>query len=133
MTGTNLVLYDGNCGMCRRMANWSRRHDAYQRLTFVPSQEGPPEIMTPEMLETCETSVQVVTSDGVTIGGGRAVLFVLGQLGWKRFERFFTHRALIGIVEAVYKVVATNRVFFSKLLFVGEHDEKKERPTKGRS
>ena len=109
------------------MAAWCRRHDREQVLDFVPSQEGPPEVMTPAMVKATETSVQVLTADGRTIGGGRAVLFILGQLGWKRFERFFSWPPMLFFVELVYGLVAGHRVFFSKFLFLGEKDEKKER------
>lgn len=109
------------------MAAWCRRHDRAERLDFVPSQEGPPEVMTPEMVAASEKAVQVVTTDGRWISAGRAVLFILGQLGWRRFERFFSWPPVLFFVEIGYWLVANHRVFFSKILFRREKDPQKER------
>lgn len=109
------------------MAAWCRRHDRADRLNFVPSQEGPAEVMTPAMVEASEKAVQVVTAEGARISAGRAVLFILGQLGWKRFERIFSWPPLLFFVELGYSLVAGHRVFFSKILFRREKDPQKER------
>jgi predicted DCC family thiol-disulfide oxidoreductase YuxK len=109
------------------MAAWCRRHDREQRLALVPSQEGPPEVMTPAMVAAAERAVQVVTADGRQLSAGRATLFVLGQLGWTRFERIFAWPPLLVFVEVGYRLVANHRIFFSKFLFRGEKDEKSER------
>jgi predicted DCC family thiol-disulfide oxidoreductase YuxK len=108
------------------MAAWCRRHDHEQRLDFVPSQEGPPAVMTPAMVEASEKAVQVVTADGRQISAGRAVLFILGQLGWTRLERFLSWPPLLFFVELGYQLVAGHRVFFSKILFRREKDPQKK-------
>ena len=33
-----LVLYDGRCGLCNRSVRWFLRHDARDRLRFIPSE-----------------------------------------------------------------------------------------------
>ena len=104
------------------MVAWSRRHDASHRLEFVPSQEAPAAVMTPELARACETAVHVITADQQVLKAGRAVLFVLGQLGFRRFERVFSWPPLLFFVELGYALVANNRVFFSKLLFTREKE-----------
>lgn len=116
----DLVLYDGECNMCRRMVAWCKRRDVHDRMDFVPSQMGPAHIMTPELVKSTEESVHVVTTDGRTLKAGRAVLHIFGKLGWTRFERFFSWGPILAIVEFFYGIVARNRIAFSKVLFLRE-------------
>ena len=39
--GRNWVLWDGECGLCRRFAEWVEREDRGQRFRVVPFQQAP--------------------------------------------------------------------------------------------
>lgn len=116
----DLVLYDGECNMCRRMVAWCARRDTRRQMDFVPSQMGPADLMTPALVKATEQSVHVVTTDGTILKAGRAVLYIFGKLGWRRFERFFSWGPILAIVEFFYGIVARHRIAFSKVLFVNE-------------
>ena len=74
--------------------------------------------MTPQMYRACALAVHVVTADGRVLRAGRAGLFVLEQLGYPRWlVRPLTWPPLVWLTELGYKLVATNRSFFSKFLF----------------
>jgi hypothetical protein len=72
--------------------------------------------MTEDLRERSARAVQVVTADGRNLEAGRACLYVLEALGWKRIARFLAVPPVIWIVELKYMVVARNRGFFSRFL-----------------
>lgn len=73
--------------------------------------------MTDALAARCARAVQVITPDGVTLGAGRASLYVLDRIGWRAFAATFSRRPLVWLVEAGYWLVARNRWFFSRVLF----------------
>lgn len=113
---THLLLYDGACGLCRRMTRWARRHDRAGAVEAVPYQEAPSPPMTPELSEACARAVHVITTDGRVFRAGRATLFVLGQVGWPCTARVLSLPPFVWIVELAYHLVATNRHLISKIL-----------------
>jgi predicted DCC family thiol-disulfide oxidoreductase YuxK len=117
MAERNLVIWDGECGFCRRCVAWIQRHDDGGRFECRPYQEVGLPLMTPELEAACEQAVHVVAPDGTTLRAGRAILFIFGELGWRTSCRILSLPPLVWLVEAVYWVVARNRYFFSRLLF----------------
>jgi len=83
----------------------------------VPFQEAPSPPMTPELYDANRRAAHVVTRDGAVLRAGRACLFVLDQLGYRWVARIFGIPPLSWAVELGYRIVASNRTFFSRLLF----------------
>jgi predicted DCC family thiol-disulfide oxidoreductase YuxK len=73
--------------------------------------------MTPELRLACARAVHVVRPDGRTLRAGRAVVCVIGLLGWGRLAAALSAPPLIWLVEIGYRVVADHRPFFGRLLF----------------
>ncbi len=73
--------------------------------------------MTPELFEACERAVQLITPEGEILRAGRAMLFVLGELGWGGWARILAVPPFVWIVEIAYRIVARNRRFFSRFMF----------------
>jgi hypothetical protein len=74
--------------------------------------------MTPVLQEQAHRAVQVITTDGIQISAGRAVLFVLEQIGWHpTLARLGQRRPFVWFVELGYQIVARNRAFFDRVLF----------------
>lgn len=114
-----LVLWDGDCGLCRRSVAWCKRQDARRRLDFMPYQEVPSPPMTPALYEACGKAAHVLLPDGGVLRAGRAALFVLVQgAGWP--VGVFNLPPFIWAVELGYWIVATNRTLFSRLIFTRE-------------
>lgn len=111
-----LVLWDGDCGFCARSAEWARRRDTDGRLCFVPYQRAPSPPMTPELERACRQAVHVITPDGTVLRAGRASLYVLEQIGWRRRARLLRLPPLVWLVELGYRLVATHRGLASRLL-----------------
>jgi predicted DCC family thiol-disulfide oxidoreductase YuxK len=77
--------------------------------------------MTPPLVAACEQAVHVITADGRIIKAGRAVMFILEEIGYPRWLiRPFTWPPLVWFTELGYRIVANNRPFFSKFLFTRE-------------
>ena len=116
--GRHLVLWDGECGFCRRFAGWLKEHDPDDRFEPEPYQQIP----SPPMLrEACAQALHVVTDRGELLRGADAVLFVYEQLGW-RAAGWARRSPLLPVLELGYRWVAANRRFVSRWLF------RRERP-----
>lgn len=73
--------------------------------------------MTAELAIACEQAVHVICNDGRVLRAGRAMLYILSELGWRRTAVFFSLRPNVWFVELLYQIVASNRSFFSRFLF----------------
>ncbi len=74
--------------------------------------------MTPQLREQARRAVQVITGDGVQLSGGRAMLFILEEIGWHpALARLGQRRPFVWLVELGYRFVARNRPFFDRFLF----------------
>ena len=74
--------------------------------------------MTPQLHEQARRAVQVITSDGTQLSAGRAVLFVLEQIGWHpALARLGQRQPFVWLVELGYHLVARNRAFLDQRLF----------------
>lgn len=113
----DLVLWDLDCGFCRRSVEWAGRKDAAHRLEFVPFQQAPSPPMTPALREACGRAVHVLTPDGRVLRAGRAALHVLAAIGWPRLARVASWPPFVWLVELGYWLVARHRKFFSRFLF----------------
>lgn len=102
------LFWDGECGFCQRCAEWVRRRDKAGRFHVVPYQQAPSPPMDERLRAACQQAVQVLRTDGTRLSGGRAVLFVLEELGY-RWARWLQHEPLVCAVEWAYGWVARNR------------------------
>ncbi len=110
------LIWDGECGFCRRSVAWLSQRDTNTRFRITTYQNCPSPPMTPELREEAARAVQVITNAGETVSGGRAVLFALEQVGWRpRLARIASHPPLVWLVSLGYRVVANNRQLFSRI------------------
>ena len=119
MTGRHLVLWDGECGMCRRFADAIRVEDTAGQLEVVPYQDCPSPPMTPALRVACERSLHVITAEGQTLLGADALLFVYQMVGW-RVAGWARVRPVRWTLEPFYRLLAANRRWFSKVLYTGD-------------
>ena len=73
--------------------------------------------MTAEFAAACEKDMYVLCTDGTVVRGGRGMLFVFGEIGWRRTARWLLLPPMIWIVNVVYALVASKRRFFGRILF----------------
>jgi predicted DCC family thiol-disulfide oxidoreductase YuxK len=120
MAEKHWLLWDGDCGLCRRTASWVKRHDNHERFRIVPYQEAPSPPMSPGLHAACGRAMHIVKSDGTVLRAGRASLFILELIGWGWVARLLTLPPFIWIVELGYRIVARNRPFFARFLFIND-------------
>ena len=96
------LIWNGECGFCRRAAGLVERHDRRGAFELSTSQELG--------LGTL-AAVRIETAAGCTLDGGRACLFVAGAL-WPRARpvvRLLAVPALRAHVEVAYRAGASLR------------------------
>lgn len=119
----HLLLWDGECGFCRRVVGWIRANDKDSHFRSVSYQDAPSPPMTDALRVACDRAVHVISRDGEVLKAGRAVLFVLRELGWRKSTWLLRLPPFIWGIEIGYWIVARNRRFFSRFLFRQEHCE----------
>jgi predicted DCC family thiol-disulfide oxidoreductase YuxK len=110
------IVWDGNCGFCRRAVGWAMARDSDHLFEAVSYERCPSPPMTPEIRAACREAVHVRTAGGSWLRGGRACLFVLARIGWPTLARIASVPPLVWLVELGYRMVAANRPFFSGFL-----------------
>ena len=110
------VLWDGDCEICRHVADWVERNDLSGAFEVVPYQKVLPPLMTGDLAERCRHSVQVVPAQGDVIEGARAIAFILRQLGWRRLAALLEWGPVGPVSERIYRLIARNRRFLAFLL-----------------
>lgn len=72
--------------------------------------------MTDALEARCARAVHVITPEGDVLSGGRASLYALEQVGWRRFAVACSRPPLLWLIEAGYWLVARNRGLLSRLV-----------------
>ena len=119
MTAPALLLWDGECGFCRRSVQWAERRDAGHRFQAVPYQQAPSPPMTPALREACSRAVHLITPDGAVLRAARACLWILERTGHPVLARVLSVPPLVWLAELGYWLVARNRQLASRVMFRG--------------
>jgi len=117
VTAPALLLWDGDCGFCRRSVLWAERHDTGHAFQAVPYQQAPSPPMTPELRAACSRAVHLLTPEGRVLRAGKACLWVLARIGYPVLARVLAVPPLVWVVELGYWLVARNRKLASRVLF----------------
>jgi predicted DCC family thiol-disulfide oxidoreductase YuxK len=112
-----LLLWDGDCGFCRRGVEWAERRDTSHAFRAIPYQQAPSPPMTSELRQACARAVHVLTAEGPVLRAGRACLWVLERIGYPGLARVLALPPLVWAVEVGYWLVARNRRLASWVLF----------------
>ena len=110
-----IIIYDGDCGFCRRwIERW--RKITGEQMEYAPYQEAAsrfPKISEKEFT----TAVQLIEPNGKIYSAAEAVFRTLAvRRGWQWL--LWSYSRLPGvrpISEALYRLVANHRKFFSKI------------------
>jgi len=113
------VLWDGECGFCRKTVHWLQSKDQHAAFQVIPYQEAPVPPMTAELRASCKNAVHVVTRDGQILKGGAACVFLLKVLGYPVPEALLKRAPFNLLLERGYRLIANNRRLVSRLVFRG--------------
>lgn len=106
-----VLIYDGECGICRRSVRWVRARDPEHRVETIPYQDPSVGRRFPEIpAERLEAAIQLVRPDGRRFEGARAVEELLGLLpGWRIPALLFRVPGVRRLARRVYARVARSR------------------------
>jgi predicted DCC family thiol-disulfide oxidoreductase YuxK len=118
--GRDIMLWDGDCGFCRRGKELAKKLD-HAGFVYEPYQSFSDEELKSVGLSRrrCERELKVVTKTGRVFGG----VFAINYFLWRQPKLKFlvllggTFPLLFLLEVLGYKIVADNRTFFSRLLF----------------
>ncbi len=111
------VVFDGECGLCRKSVAIASRYDITDRLDFIPYQSDEFRRRFPGIhRQLAENTVIVATIDGSMFTGARAVAEIARLLGGVFAAAGFILMQPIfsQIAEKVYRIIARNRSAISK-------------------
>jgi predicted DCC family thiol-disulfide oxidoreductase YuxK len=113
--GAHLVLYDGVCGLCRRLLQFLLVHDRARIFKFASLQSptGRTAVQRsgndPDDLTSFYVVANYRTSEPTVLSRGRAALFVARMLGWPWRAACLLGVLPTSLLDRVYGVVARNR------------------------
>ena len=106
-----MLLFDGTCGLCTRIARWVRRRESAGPILVAPNQT--PGILAGHGLTRAEAdrSAWVIEPGGRRLEGAAAFNRVLRELGggWGLLALPYRLPFLVPVEEAGYRWVADNR------------------------
>lgn len=111
-----LLIFDGTCGICKRLVRWVQTRDAAGRIKALPNQ-------TPGLIEQygltraqVDREVWVIDAEGRALGGAAAVNQVLEALGggWAWLGRALRLPPLFWCETRLYRWVAGHRYLFGR-------------------
>lgn len=106
-----VLIYDGECPLCRRAVEWVRQRDPAGRFEFLPCQAGERAARFPSMTEpTCLESVQLALPDGRVLSGADTLPAIFERLrGWSLVAGALRLPGVRYLSPRVYRWIATNR------------------------
>jgi predicted DCC family thiol-disulfide oxidoreductase YuxK len=111
-----VLIYDGDCPMCRASAMWIMRRALSQgALEILPCRSDARKARYPDITEQiCLTAMQLVLPDGRVLAGGDAVPEILRRVrGWGWVASIFALPGVRPIARRVYAWIARNRMKIS--------------------
>ena len=114
-----VLIFDGDCEMCRGSIEWIRRRDSKGLIETLPYQDPSVPERFPEISrQAFEHEIQLVLGAGGRLGGAHAIEKVLRLLpGTRPMASVFRIPGVRWMAQRVYRIVARNRRRFG----CGEH------------
>ena len=114
LTGQWLILWDGDCGFCRRSVQAVLRHPRAQNFLARPWQ-GETAWLPQSVIDKSGGQFHLRSPEGVWLGGGDAAIGLLAALGNQRMAALLGLPPLRQGVAGGYRLVARHRHLFSRL------------------
>ncbi len=114
--GAVVVVYDGDCGFCRRSVDEIRRRDRDKRMVYLPRRTPGIEARIPGLAEgDFDTGIRVVDRDGTIHVGADGIRHIASQLPvWRRLAWAYDLPVIRPLARRIYAWVAANRMRISQ-------------------
>ena len=107
------LIYDGECGLCRRAADWVDLNTVPGSIELLPCQEPARAKRFPEIAtEDCLSAMQLVEVGGAVYSGERALPHILAHAlkrRWRMLALLLRVPGVLLLARPVYALVARNR------------------------
>lgn len=110
-----VLLWDGDCGFCQLSVEWINRQKGTEWFDTQTCQSHAR--YKTDLEEQCQREVVLLMPGGRRFGGHAAVARALRQTRFGWLARIFAIPPFSWLAWLGYRIVASNRMFFSKLLF----------------
>ncbi|HMM27056.1 MAG TPA: DUF393 domain-containing protein [Aggregatilineaceae bacterium] len=113
------VIFDGDCGVCQRLAQFAADRDPARRLRFTAYQRADLAALSPGLTrEMTARSVYVVEPDGTRWRGARAVFEIMRRMPglWAWIGRAGALPPVSLLAEPFYRLAARHRTRISRWL-----------------
>jgi predicted DCC family thiol-disulfide oxidoreductase YuxK len=108
------LIYDGECGLCRRAADWVDLNTVPGSVELLPCQDPARAERFPHIAtEDCLTAMQLVDGDGSVYSGERAIPHILARSHrrrWRLLALLFHVPGVTLLARPVYALIARNRL-----------------------
>lgn len=112
-----MLLYDGECRLCRFTARCVARLDRRQELAFLPLQDAAASTLLAALAEDERLDTwRMVRPDGSLTGYGAGISDLLQAMRLTRLVGRLLGRVPDGALEAFYRVIARNRGVLGRLV-----------------
>jgi predicted DCC family thiol-disulfide oxidoreductase YuxK len=118
-TGSGIVVYDSDCGICNASREWAETRDWDRRLQFLPYQTADLETLSPGLdREMASRSAFFIYPGGRRVSGARAIFETLRRLPgvWGIIGLIMARPPFWLLAEPLYYLVARNRACISARL-----------------
>jgi len=114
--GAIVVVYDGECRLCRRSIEEIRRRDRDRRMVYLPRRTPGIEKLVPGLADgDFDAGIRVVDSDGTVHIGADGIRRIASQLPiWRRFTWVYEIPLIRGLARRIYAWIAANRMRLSR-------------------
>jgi len=118
MPGPAVLIYDGDCSLCRASALWLLRRalaGGAHEVEILPCRSAERRSRFPQVEEAaCLAAMQLVLPDGRVLSGADAVPELLRRVrGWRWVASVFGLPPLLPLTRRVYAWIARNRMRLS--------------------
>jgi predicted DCC family thiol-disulfide oxidoreductase YuxK len=111
-----ILLWDGECGFCRRSVEWVLRQDKEKKISALPFQSAK-EWISSEILGASQRQAHLVSPTGEVLGGGDAAIKILEIIGHSFSSKVLALPVISSLTGLGYRLVAQNRRLASRLFY----------------
>src|SRR5258706_12142995 len=115
------VLYDADCGLCRRLANWLATQPALIPLVPIPAQSVRAAQLFPSQASQTPRELTVISDQGAIYLGNHAWIMCLYALRhYRHWARRLSHPMLLPLARQAFAALSVHRSAISR--FMGERE-----------
>lgn len=116
----DIIIYDGNCGICNYIVEWIRENDKSGKLDYLPNQMLESEISLKGIKkeDASRSVILYCPNEMILYKEARAVFEILKRLKgmWHFIGAVHSNPVSSTIALPIYRFVSTNRANISKIL-----------------